>query len=297
LSDTSHSSQYEDLRDFAGRTRADIEDALNIRISGRSDGEVLKKMLSSGKKLRPVLSVLSFKACGGRAEDYPKALDVSAAVELGHSASLCHDDIVDRDLTRRGHRAIWVEEGIPEALIAGHRAVSLAFIISLAHGTEIAQTFLRAWDLALRGGELEAQARRNGTINPGEYFEILRCKTASLFAAATKAGAQVAGAPPGLQKVMEEYGNAVGVTYQLADDLSELDEKKAGEISSVVGWSKVSYATLKEFLKQKVSFNIVEAEALARDPTIPEGVYKQFLEEVPRYFVARILAGKMPLLD
>ncbi len=283
--------------DFAEKTKADILDALKIRISGRSDGDVLRRMLSDGKKLRPLLCVLSFWVCGGTEKDYPRALDVSAAVELGHSASLCHDDIVDRDLRRRGRQAMWVEDGIPEALIAGHRAVSLGFVISLSHGTEIAQTFLKAWDMALRGGEMEADARKNGKIDSAEYFEIIENKTASLFAAATKAGSQIAGAPVELQNAIEEYGKAVGVTYQIADDLSEIDEVKAGELSSVVGWYGNVKAPIRDILEKQVTSYVERAEMLARDERIPESFYKQYLMEIPRYCVSQIVEEAMRLPD
>jgi geranylgeranyl pyrophosphate synthase len=284
-----------DFINFAKDTRADIEKTLRLRVSSQSDGEILWKLLEGGKRLRPLLCVLSFRACGGSDENYENALDVAAAVELGHCASLCHDDIVDRDLTRRGKPALWVGEGIPEALIAGHRAISLGLQISLSHGPEIANTFLEAWDRALVGGLMEAGARKNQRVSSADYLKINVEKTASLFSAATKAGAQMAHAPLALQRSMEEYGMAVGTAYQIADDISELHDGRVGEISSMMGLPgrTSEMEPLKEFLEGKMEETIKRAENLSQEDGIPVSDFKQMLGHVPRYFAGQIL-GKKP---
>ena len=280
-----------DFARFIEGTRADIENALRRRISGLSDSEILWRMLEGGKRLRPLLCILSFRACGGTDENYGGALDVAAAVELGHCASLCHDDIVDRDLTRRGKPALWVEVGIPEALMAGHMAISLGLQISLAQGTEIAKTFLEAWDLSLRGGLMEIDVRK-GQRNPVTlYSDIIAKKTASLFSGASKIGTQVARAPPDLQRLIEDYGMAVGVAYQIADDLSELHEGKTGELSSMMieAGNPKGAASIQGFLREKMEATVKRAEKLSRDKGIPESEFKPFLAQLPRHFVDQIL--------
>ncbi len=279
-----------DFINFVSETRVDIENTLR-RVTSQSDGKILWKLLEGGKRLRPLLCVLSFKACGGTDKSYRDALDVAAAVELGHCASLCHDDIVDRDLTRRGNPALWVENGIPEALMAGHRAISLGLQISLSHGAEIAETFLNAWDRALRGGMAEADMRRGRRISAARYFKTIEEKTASLFSAASKVGSQVARAPRDLQGLMKEYGEAIGVAYQLADDLSELHEGKAGELSSLVGETGRlgGVVPLQEFLKGKMEAAVKKAERLSRDRRIPESEFKRLLAQIPRYSIDKIL--------
>ena len=275
------------------KTMVEIENALRQRICGQNDGEILWSMVQYGKRLRPLLCVLSFKACGGINGNYGEALDVAAAVELGHCASLCHDDIVDKDFTRRGHPAFWVENGISEALITGHRAISLGLQVSLSHGAEIAETFLEAWDRALIGGSMEAEARRNRRISTVEYMKIIEYKTASLFAAATKVGSQIARAPHDIQNLMSEYGMAVGVAYQLADDLSELHENKEGELSSIVEWSKVknSAASISEYLIGEMKAAIEKAEELSLDKRLPASKFKPLLGQVPKYFTELILGN------
>jgi geranylgeranyl pyrophosphate synthase len=280
-----------DFTVFVERTRGDIEGALRRRVVGRDDCKLLWKMLEGGKRLRPLLCILSFRACGGADGGYENALDVATAVELGHCASLCHDDIVDRDLRRRNKPSLWVEEGISEALMAGHRAISLGLQISLTHGSEIAETFLEAWDRSLRGGLREVETRKGKKLTGSEYLDIIAEKTASLFSAAAKVGSQVAGASRELQKLMEEYGAAVGVAYQVADDLSELHKGKPGELSSLIGQSYKSEtaASVQEFLNGEMKTAIEEAERLSRDERIPESEFKPFLSRVPMYFIGHLL--------
>jgi geranylgeranyl pyrophosphate synthase len=280
-----------DFAKFVEEARSDIESALQQRIAGRDDGGLLREMLEGGKRLRAILCILSFRTCGGKEEDYENVLDVAAAVELGHCASLCHDDIVDRDLRRRGKPSLWVEEGVPEALMAGHRAISLGLQISLTHGREIAETFLEAWDRSLRGGLKEVKTRKRQKLTTAEYLDIITEKTASLFSAAAKVGSQVAGASRELQKLMDEYGEAVGVAYQMADDLSELHEGKPGELSSVVGQSCELNAadSVREFLSGEMETAIEKAERLSRDERIPESEFKPLLSQVPRYFTGLLL--------
>lgn len=279
-------------REFIEQTVADIENALRHRISGQSDGATLWKLLEGGKRLRPLLCILSFGACGGTDEGYGDALDVAAAVELGHCASLCHDDIVDKDLMRRGKPALWVEDGIPEALVAGHRAISLGLQISLTHGAEIAETFLEAWDRSLRGGMREIEARKGRNITAATYLDIIGEKTASLFSAASKVGAQVARAPPDLQLLMAEYGEAIGVAYQIADDLSEPHEGKTMELSSLMSQVGESGGAipLQEFLRKEMEATIKKAEELSQDRRLPKGKFRSLLSQAPSYFVDKILA-------
>jgi geranylgeranyl pyrophosphate synthase len=280
-----------DFFEFIKKTRAEIDNALLRLISNRDDRRILLALIEGGKRLRPLLCILSFRACGGTDENYGGALDVAAAVELGHCASLCHDDIVDRDLTRRGKPALWVKEGIPEALMAGHRAISLGLQVSLTQGAEIAETFLEAWDRSLRGGLSEIEARKGQRIPVAAYLNIIADKTASLFSAASKVGAQVAHAPLELQGLIEDYGMAVGVAYQIADDLSELHEEKTGELSSMMGWaSKLKGPTsLRGFLKGKMEAAVKRAENLSHERGIPESEFKPLLSRVPSYFVDQIL--------
>jgi geranylgeranyl pyrophosphate synthase len=277
--------------EFVRKTKDDVEETLRGRVIGQDNEGPLLRILEGGKRLRPLLCVLSFRACGGRDEDYTDVLDVAAAVEVGHCASLCHDDIIDRDLRRRKGPSLWVEKGIPEALIVGHQAISLGLWISLIHGREIAETFLEAWRSSLRGGMEEMKARRSKKLTTAEYLHIIREKTASLFSGAAKAGSQIAGAPGELQKLMEKYGAAMGVAYQIADDLSELGRKKSGELLLLIERSSKSETaiSLQELLSKEMNAAIVEAEKLSRDARIPESEFKPLLGQAPRYFIEQLL--------
>jgi geranylgeranyl pyrophosphate synthase len=275
-----------DFEEFVKKTVADVEGTLR-EILTREGSEDLQKLLEGGKRLRPLLCILSFRACGGGDGNYGDALEVASAVELGHSASLCHDDIVDRDLRRRGKLALWVEEGVPRALLTGHLAISLGLRISLEHGEEIARTYLDAWGKCLRGSMREIEVRSGGKETVNGYMNIIAGKTASLFSAASKAGSIVAGASEELQKLMEDYGMALGMAYQLADDFVELQAGRAEELWVVEEFREANIPH--EFLERKIRTFTRKAEKLSRNRKIPESEFKFFLACVPKYFVGQIL--------
>ena len=114
-----------ELRELLEGLRRDLEHHLLRRIDSRSDRFLIQKALLGGKRLRPLLLLVTFKALGGR--DYEKALDVACALELAHSASLVHDDILDLDYRRRGELSLWRHIGVGKALLQGHRIINFAF--------------------------------------------------------------------------------------------------------------------------------------------------------------------------
>ncbi|KXA90994.1 hypothetical protein AKJ57_02835 [candidate division MSBL1 archaeon SCGC-AAA259A05] len=278
--------------EFVRNTRAEFEDFLRQKMPTQEDGEPIWKLLQGGKRLRPLLCILSYRACGGTDQDYEEALDVATAVELGHCASLCHDDIIDKDLERRGNPALWVENGIPRAMMVGHEAISWGFQISLDHGDDIAEIFLSAWDQSLRGELREISARENQKVSTSIYLDIITKKTGGLFSAASKVGSQVAGASQGLQNLMKKYGLMIGRAYQFADDLFELRNGENGDLLKILGNSgELKNTTLEEYLERKTKNSIKKSEELVHDSRIPELEFKEFLNEAPKFFVDQMLVG------
>jgi len=123
-----------------------VREEVKREIDRRIKDENIKYALEGGKMLRPALLLLSFKACNGSEENYYRALESAVGVELAHSASLIHDDIMDNDVERRGKPALHVKTGIGPAILIGHKMISMAFQISLNHGMRDAQIFLDAWN-------------------------------------------------------------------------------------------------------------------------------------------------------
>ncbi len=133
--------QSADVDSFFLEAKIDLENRLRDLIEKHDESDKLKYFLNSGKRLRPLLCLLTFSACNGN--DYSKALDLAAAVELQHSASLVHDDIIDGDLKRRSSPSYYRTFGIEDAILTGHRAIVLGFKCILNHDPTIVRTLFK----------------------------------------------------------------------------------------------------------------------------------------------------------
>ncbi len=173
---------------------------------------------AGGKRLRPVLALLSGGAAGGEARS---ALPVAAAVELLHTGTLLHDDVVDEGDVRRGRptaRRVW---GNALAVLAGDFCYFASLDALVDHGDQdILRRAMRV-ARALCEGEL-AQLQRRGTGKLGgeaAYFEVIENKTASIFSFATWGGARCAGADPDVASALDEFGHKIGLAFQIVDDV------------------------------------------------------------------------------
>ncbi|MCD6512586.1 MAG: polyprenyl synthetase family protein [Thermoplasmata archaeon] len=293
------------------------QDEVRRAIENHISDEDMLYALQGGKKLRPAMLLLSFKACGGDDERYSKALESAMGIELAHSASLIHDDIMDKDVERRGRPALHVLKGLGPAILIGHRMINIAFQISLDHGLKNARIFLDTWDETLAGQmkdidfteHLEEILRgENPTKLINEYFRIIEMKTASLFATACRAGAIEAGVSDELIDHMRKYGREVGMAYQLADDFVDLVEGKKEEgiiLPLIRAYGKVDEKIIEEvekgnFIKdafqkngmdlkalyrEEIRRHIEKAKELASMDIIPDNEYKKLLLEAPSYIV------------
>ncbi|MEM0350092.1 MAG: polyprenyl synthetase family protein [Candidatus Caldarchaeum sp.] len=288
--------------------RHDIETRLRERIEGRPDRLLIERAVRGGKRLRPILLLTVFKALGG--SDYNKALDVAVALELAHSASLVHDDIVDLDKTRRGRASLWYQIGAGKAIIQGHRIINLAFNIVLDIGEEMTRIFVEAWDRASKG--ILDEVVNKAALTERLYLLMIREKTASLFEAAAHAGAVLASASSDTIQLMRRYGSEVGTVYQLADDLTEnINRKQLGRIYFLTHEMRerlihllvasktkqvrmlfravTPYTPQEEFMKRQIVERIRSAVNLATDDRIPENPYKGLLRKLPWMFVKQML--------
>lgn len=193
---------------------------------------------AGGKKLRPFLAISTCKALGGCEED---ALPPAAAVELIQAFSLVHDDIIDRDETRRGVQTVHRKWGIPTAIVAGDLLHIKAYdvIIRAAISNQrlmkalpsILYEINESTIMICEGQELDEQLERSTQPSEREYFEMISKKTASLFEASTTIGALVAEANPESVESMRNYGHALGMSFQIIDDILGLtgDERELGK--------------------------------------------------------------------
>jgi octaprenyl-diphosphate synthase len=172
---------------------------------------------AGGKRVRP-LTVLLASACFGPPP--PAARDVAVVAELIHLATLLHDDVVDDGLERRGRptpRRVW---GNAVSVLAGDLLLTHALERTAASAPPAVLTDLFATLRRLVDGEV-VQLRGRAKLDPREeiYFRIVRDKTASLFAWAARSGAVVAGAPAEAVAALGEFGESVGLAFQLVDDV------------------------------------------------------------------------------
>ncbi len=181
---------------------------------------------AGGKRVRPTVTLLVHRACGG--ENTADAVDVAVALELIHSASLLHDDIIDQNDQRRGRDSARRKYGVAPTLIAGDFLFSRAFQIC---GRFTAQQIEWAAEacIALTEGEiLQSRFRNNPTLTLDDYGEIIYRKTASLFEQGARISASLAAPERGeMVDAVAECARHVGLTFQIIDDLLDISTDEA----------------------------------------------------------------------
>lgn len=312
-------NRIETIDTFFRETKEDIEKKIKSTIV---DKEIFS-ILQYGKRLRPLISLISFKVCTGGKEtpfQYQRALEGTVSIELAHTASLVHDDIIDEDKERRGKPAFYIKEGIPKALLNGHKMLAIGFNIALSHGEKIAKLYVETWSEILCG-ELKEVNFNTSKISAddnlstkskifNEYNKIINMKTASLFSSACKAGAIEADATGEILDILADYGREIGLAYQLADDLVDLE--KGEMIDSVVvplltrlenkaidnGSFKVksikrklakNQSKIKELYIEEIKRHVSKAIKLSKSHVIPPSPFKELLVDAPAYITNTML--------
>jgi geranylgeranyl diphosphate synthase, type I len=192
---------------------------------------------AGGKKIRPSMVVLSAEAVGGHAEE---ALKTAAAVELIHTFSLIHDDIMDKDEMRRGKPSVHVLWGEPMAILAGDTLFSKAFEtvletpidnISYERVVGALKTVVDSCIKICEGQASDMCFEGNFEVSEEEYMFMIYKKTAALIAAATRAGAIIGGGNAEQVETLSEYGRLVGLAFQIQDDYLDVisEEENLGK--------------------------------------------------------------------
>jgi geranylgeranyl diphosphate synthase type I len=168
------------------------------------------------------------EACRAVGGDPDLVLDAAAGAEYGHVASLVHDDLMDRDEVRRGRPSVWHQHGPDMAIVTGDLFLFQAFrLLSLCRHQVPAERVVRVLevlstgciDLCL-GQALETHLAASGWVPYSQYLTVIRHKTASLFRACAESGAILGGGTTDQVLALREYGEALGMAFQIADDLS-----------------------------------------------------------------------------
>ena len=202
--------------------------------------------------LRPALTLIVSEAVGGNRES---ALKSAAAIELIHTFSLIHDDIMDQDDMRRGMPSVHKVWGDDVAILAGDTLFSKAFeIIIGSEGTSSEQnnkalaTVADACVKICEGQASDMGFEERFDVSEDEYMEMIFKKTGALIAAATKAGAIMGGASDEVIDAMYEYGRLIGLAFQIQDDYLDIaaDEETLGKpIGSDIGKGKMTIIAIK----------------------------------------------------
>ena len=183
--------------------------------------EAIRRMLAAGgKRLRPRITLLAAEANGAIAEDH---LHLAAYMELIHVATLIHDDVVDNAQTRRGVNATAVDYGNRISVLAGDYLFAWIFKNVTSQYPHPIPNILSATLADICDGEvLQLRALGNLDLPVASYVEIVKKKTASLFAASAECGAIMGGAQPRQVKALRDFGLFYGIAFQMMDDLLDL---------------------------------------------------------------------------
>lgn len=180
-----------------------------------------------GKQLRPILVLLTARACGGITESTYRA---AALVELLHTATLVHDDVVDEADRRRGMfsiNALWKNK---VAVLLGDFLLSRGLLLALDHKEyELLHIVSDAVRRMSEGELLQIEKARKLDIDEETYFTIISDKTASLISACTSCGAHSAGADEDVRAAMRAFGQELGMAFQIRDDLFDFGVKDVGK--------------------------------------------------------------------
>jgi octaprenyl-diphosphate synthase len=182
-----------------------------------------------GKQLRPMFVFLSARLCGPINESTYRA---ASLVELLHTATLVHDDVVDESLERRGFFSTYALWKNKVSVLVGDYLLAKGLLLSLDHDDfRILQLLSEAVRKMSEGELLQIEKARSLNLDESVYFEIIRNKTASLLASSCAAGAYSASGDEKLTEKLGRFGEAVGIAFQIKDDLFDYGNEQTGKPS------------------------------------------------------------------
>ena len=233
MGDVSHMLSYAEgaglsvsIKEVKPLVESRISDSLRASKHSTLSDAMMHLVDGGGKRLRATLPWLVSKAVG---DSHSGLLDIGAAIEIVHNFTLVHDDIMDDDDTRRGLNAVHIEYGLPTAINAGDAMLAIAFErLVLAKGLEnkdvAAMVNRLAWMVrrVSEGQQLDIEFEDRIAVSEEDYFEMIEGKTAVMFLTCAEVGARMSGADDETIQCMADWGLAVGLCFQLMDDLIDV---------------------------------------------------------------------------
>ena len=193
-------------------------------------GEISNHLIGSGgKRLRPLLTLAAAKICDYQGEFH---IHLAATVEFIHTATLLHDDVVDESERRRGRSSVNILWNNSSSVLVGDYLFARSFQLMTETGRlDVLKTLSNASANIAEGEVLQLTASEDITTDEEIYYKIIRGKTAALFSASTEVGAMLADADKGTIKALASYGDALGVSFQIVDDILDFigDGAKIGK--------------------------------------------------------------------
>jgi octaprenyl-diphosphate synthase len=211
---------FEQLKSLIAPEMAEVDRVL--RASLDSDVVLIRQVAEyivdgGGKRLRPALVLLSARACGYDGRHHHT---LAAVVEMIHTATLLHDDVVDESKLRRGHATANATFGNAASVLVGDFLYSRAFQLMVGVGSvRVLEILSDATNVIAEGEVLQLMNSGNPDLDESAYLAVIQRKTAKLFEAAAQLGAVLGGAAPEREAALARYGMHLGTSFQLIDDV------------------------------------------------------------------------------
>jgi octaprenyl-diphosphate synthase len=224
-----------DIKNIQALTQNDMTAVNNLIYSQINSDVALINQLgvyivnAGGKRMRPMLTVLAARAFGYQGEEH---ISIAAIIEFIHTATLLHDDVVDESNMRRGRETANALFGNSASVLVGDFLYTRSFQMMTKLGNmKIMDILSDATNIVAEGEVLQLMNCNDPDTTEESYFEVIYCKTAKLFEAATRLAAIIAGQDESIEKAMQEYGKYLGTAFQLVDDIMDYtaDAKAMGK--------------------------------------------------------------------
>lgn len=187
---------------------------------------------SGGKRLRPLLAVLAARALGYQGEQH---ISIAAIVEFIHTSTLLHDDVVDESTLRRGKETANALFGNQASVLVGDFLYSRSFQMMVAlNNMRVMQVLADATNIIAEGEVLQLMNVNDPDTTEQSYMQVIYCKTAKLFEAATQLAAVISGQSAEMEQAMKAYGMHLGTAFQLIDDVLDY-QADANELGKNIG--------------------------------------------------------------
>ena len=283
----SANSAYLELKNHLSEKINKVETLIQQKL--KSDVDLIEKMSnhhlsSGGKRLRALLTLGSAKLTGFN--EQVRDINLAACVELIHSATLLHDDVIDESKLRRGSQttnSIW---GNQSSILVGDYLLSRCFEMMVEDGDLEILKLLSSTSAKIAQGEvMQLQHKGEADLLEETYIDIINLKTASLFSASTKTGAYLSKSNEKEKKALESYGKNLGLAFQIADDALDYyaKEKLFGkEIGKDFFEGKVTLPLISIFQKGNDKEKSYLSEIMKKEKRT-EGDFNQILTLINKY--------------